>query len=69
MKTSQGEHLFAPHRDSPGARPGSVEDQGLSIDRAWWRIRTSTPTSHYRRLDVLCDRLSAELRTQIDRIT
>jgi hypothetical protein len=35
IKVAQGEHLFAPHRQSPTEyRPGSTEDWGLSIDRA-----------------------------------
>src|SRR5262249_49806706 len=40
IKVTGGEHLFAPHRKSPsGYLPGSVQDRGLSIDRAWWRTR------------------------------
>ncbi|BCY10949.1 TniQ family protein [Actinoplanes sp. L3-i22] len=66
-KVTQGEHLFAPHRRSaPGFRPGSPEDRGLDIDRAWWRIRNNEPDQHYPRLDALCERYAADLAWSID---
>ena len=44
---TQGEHRFTPHRHSPGAKPGTTQDRGLSIDRAWWRLRNGKPGHHY----------------------
>ena len=48
MGVTHGEHRFAPQRRSPaGAKPGTVQDRGLAIDRAWWRLRTGRPGQHY----------------------
>lgn len=66
-KITQGEHLFAPHRQSPpGYRPGSTQDRGLSIDRAWWRARTDQPGRHYSDLDHICADLAQRVAQQID---
>jgi hypothetical protein len=44
---TQGEHRFTPQRRSPGAKPGTTQDRGLSIDRAWWRLRNGKPGHQY----------------------
>jgi len=67
IKLTHGEHLFAPHRRSaPGYRPGSVQDRGLSIDRAWWRARNDHADRHYPSLDRICARLADSMSGQID---
>ena len=67
IKATQGEHLFAPHRQSPpGYRPGSVDDRGLSIDRAWWRTRNNQPHRHYPHLDRICTQLAERIADRID---
>jgi hypothetical protein len=38
----QGEYRYAPQRHSPGANP-EPSKPGLSIDRAWWRLRNGKP--------------------------
>jgi hypothetical protein len=65
IHATQAEHLFAPHRHSPGARPGSVQDRGLSIDRAWWRA--NQPGRHYAELKRACNELAGRLTAQLDR--
>jgi hypothetical protein len=64
VHATQGEHLFAPHRHSPNARPGSVDDRGLSIDRAWWRAHQ--PGRHYALLKDLCSKLADRITAAID---
>jgi hypothetical protein len=64
VHATQGEHLFAPHRHSPDARPGSVDDRGLSIDRAWWRAHQ--PGRHYALLKDLCSKLADRITAAID---
>lgn len=61
---TQGEHLFAPHRHSPGAKLGTVADRGLSIDRAWWRAKQ--PGRHYAELKRLCNELADTITAKID---
>jgi len=69
IRVTQGEHLFTPHRYSPGAPPGSPDDQGLAIDRAWWRSRTGKRGHHYAELKRACDDLADRLADQIDHAT
>jgi hypothetical protein len=67
VMVTQGEHRFAPHRRSPdGYRPGTPEDRGLDIDRAWWRSRNDTPGWHYPELDRVCGEHAADLSWRID---
>jgi hypothetical protein len=46
IDVTRGEHRFAPQRRSPGAIPGSTQDRGLAIDRAWWRLRNGKAGHH-----------------------
>jgi len=69
IRVTQGEHLHAPHRHSPGATPGSPDDQGLAIDRAWWRSRTGKQGHHYTELKRACDDLADSLAAHIDQGT
>jgi hypothetical protein len=62
---TQGEHLYAPHRHSPDAQPGSVADRGLAIDRAWWRA--NQPGLHYAQLKDVCIEIADRVTTVIDK--
>ncbi|WP_432970348.1 hypothetical protein [Dactylosporangium sp. CA-233914] len=50
IHVTQGEHRFAPNRRNPATIPGTPQDPGLDIDRAWWRARTGKPGHHYTEL-------------------
>jgi hypothetical protein len=67
LRVTHGEHRFAPQRRSPGARPGSTAGQGLSIDRAWWRLRVGHPGEHYWELDRALAPYAARLADLVDR--
>jgi TniQ len=67
IQVTQGEHLFAPHRQSPtDYLPGSVQDWALSIDRAWWRTHHDQPGRHYPDLYAICTDIAEHLAQQID---
>lgn len=67
IKLTCGEHMFAPHRQSPTEyRPGSVEDWGLAIDRTWWRVHHDLPGRHYPDLDRICAEYATRLAERID---
>ncbi|GAA0929451.1 TniQ family protein [Virgisporangium aurantiacum] len=67
IEVTQGEHRYAPQRHhSPGAIPGTTTDRGLSIDRAWWRLRNGKPGQHYWELRAALIPHLTELATAID---